>query len=121
MKFLMLLFSLLPFFNNDFNKKELNMKCQYEEVPEIKYEYGNYSIIEHNDKIEILYSDVRIELVNNIYHYKIIHIDDSLVVFYKNNDHNLLLHSNLLYLSILCREMSLLHMMPISYYTLDIL
>ena len=54
MKFLMLLFSLLPFFNNDFNKKELNMKCQYEEVSEIKYEYGNYSIIEHNNKIEIL-------------------------------------------------------------------
>lgn len=85
MKFLMLLFSLLPFFNNDFNKKELNMKCQYEDVSEIKYEYGNYSIIEHNNKIEILYSDVRIELFNNIYHYKIIHIDDSLVVFYKNN------------------------------------
>ena len=85
MKFLMLLFSLLPFFNNDFNKKELNMKCQYEEVSEIKYEYGNYSIIEHNNKIEILYNNVRIELVNNIYHYKIINIDDSLVVFYKNN------------------------------------
>ena len=55
MKFLMLLFSLLPFFNNDFNKKELNMKCQYEEVSEIKYEYGNYSIIEHNNKIEICF------------------------------------------------------------------
>lgn len=86
MKVFVILISLLSFFNLDFNKKEINIESSFTEIDEIEYQYGNYKVIEiNNNKIELLYNDSRIQLLNNIYHYKIIYDNEVLIVYYKNN------------------------------------
>jgi len=96
MKLLMLFFSFINFFSSDFNKKEADIKSSYELVSSIEYIFDKYVVIERNEKIEIMYNESRIDLINNIYHYEVIHFDDTLVVFYKNtkNDYvNILKYS----------------------------
>ena len=70
MKVFVIMIILLIFFNLDFNKKEINIESSFTEIDEIEYQYGNYKVIEiNNNKIELLYNDSRIQLLNNIYHY----------------------------------------------------
>ena len=93
MKVFVILFSLLSFFNLDFNKKEINIESSFTEIDEIEYQYGNYKVIEiNNNKIELLYNDSRIQLLNNIYHYKIIYDNEVLIVYYKNNINDYIKH-----------------------------
>ena len=72
--------------NENFNKKELNMKSSYQEINEIVYQYGKYSVIERENVVEILYNDQRIDLISNIYCYKFIVTDELLTVFYKKTE-----------------------------------
>ena len=85
MKILLLIFSFLNYFNIDLNKKDVNLKSNFEEVDYVETKYGDYTILESQNKVEILYENNRLILVNNIYHYKITNHNEVLTLFYKNN------------------------------------
>lgn len=90
MNVLMLLFSLFSsLLNNNFINEEVNMECTYQIIDEEKYVYGNYEVIKRDDKLEILYNNVRLRLINNVFHYKVILEDDNLNIFLltSNNDY----------------------------------
>lgn len=85
MKVLILLFSIFNFFNNDFNKKEINLKGKFEIIENIEIAYDDYYVIENGNKIEILYNSNRILLINNVFCYRVTYDNEVLTIFYKNN------------------------------------
>ena len=68
MKVLIILFSLLNFFNIDLNKKEINLKSSFEEVSNIETVYGTYTVLEEDKKVEeLVYGILRLERIKNNY------------------------------------------------------
>ena len=84
MKLLFLLFSFVNIINN-----KIKIECVYEQLEEIKYVYGDYSIFERENDIEILYKNQRLDLLDCKFNYKAIYDNDVLTIFYKfsNNDY----------------------------------
>lgn len=91
MKLLMILFSLFTVnLNNFFDSEEINMECIYEEVENEIINYDNYVVICRDNKLDILYNDERIRLIDNVFHYEIIYENDSLTIFFSNSNNSYL-------------------------------
>ncbi len=73
---------------NNNQAKEINMNCVYEEVASLEYIYDNYKIIERDNKIDVLYKDNRIILIENVKQYKVLSKDDTITIFKKYFDSN---------------------------------
>lgn len=95
MSILITIFSFLTTFlsfiqSSNVNYNEIqNIQCLYEINKNMTYNYNSYSIMEREDKLEILYNNTRIKLVDNCFFYKIINDNETLIVTYMktNNDY----------------------------------
>ena len=89
MKLLILFFSLFLSLNNINLNNELKLSCHYEQIEKGKYNYGDYTIIEREVDLELLYKEQRLQLINSNNYYKVILEKDTISIFYKtkNNDY----------------------------------